>query len=377
MCPASYQEQLKSPIVDVESEYAAEGTVLHTAIAACISGKIRPQALLGKVFSDIEIDADRVAVLDKALAELDKLKQQYGGGFRILALERTLPLPGVNGAFGSVDLILVNKTTVLVIDWKFGAGVTVKAVYRDKDGEYLNPQAAFYTSAARAAHVRKFRGKQIVTAIVQPRLDPPVSYAETDDDELDAFLASFQAAFVEALGRNPHRERGDHCRFALCRSTCPLWVGPVFELADIDPTAIRPAKRPADYGVFLSRALTMAAVAENWIDEVRKQSHLYLEDGGIVPDWRLVQKRATRKWLDPDAVPEALYALGADDNDVYTEPELRSVAQVETRLKKRKVELPGKLFHAVSSGTTIAPADDPRPNVARGEMITELRQALK
>jgi hypothetical protein len=377
MCPASYSEQMKSPIADVESEYAAEGTALHAAISLCVEKRIKPQTLLGTFFGNYEIDADRVAVLDRALAELDALMRQYGGGFRMLALERTLPLPGVSGAFGSVDLIMVSKTTVLVSDWKFGAGVPVKAIYQDGDCDFLNPQLAFYTSAARAAYPRRFKGKKIVTAIIQPRLDPATSYAETDDQELDDFLAAFHAAFVEALGRNPHRERGDHCRFALCKATCPLWVGPVFELADLDPKAIRPATPPSDYGTFLSRALAMAKVAETWAEEIRKQGHLFLEDGGSIPYWKLVPKRGTRQWLDAEVAPDELLNLGADDDDVWTEPELRSVAQVEKRLKKRKIELPSRLYHTVSTGTTIAPDDDPRPNATRGEVVIELRQALK
>jgi hypothetical protein len=47
----------------------------------------------------------------------------------------------------------------------------------------------------------------------------------------------------------------------------------------------------------------------------------------------------------------------------FKEPELFSPAQAEKELKKRKVALRDDLVVSVSSGTTLAPVDDPRPAV--------------
>jgi hypothetical protein len=380
-CPASYQEQLKVPVADIESSYAAEGTALHQAIAYCVEHRAAPSQLVGESFYEHEITEERAEVLRRGLDTLNRLLSQYGDPkrFRIVGIEQTLPLPGMPGAFGSVDLILSDKSTVVVCDWKFGQGVLVLALYPDEDGsEHLNPQLAFYTVAARARYRRRFRGKRIITAIIQPRLEEPLSFAETDDAELDAFETAFHNAIVEALGRDAHRERGDHCRFATCKSTCCLWTGPVFDLALIDPVkaALKASVNPQGYGGFLSHALDLAAIAEEWASEVRRQAHVFLEEGGTVPNWKLVPKRANRTWRDADIVPGTLSALGALREDIFTEPELRSVAQAEKALKRRDIELPSELWHAVSTGTTIAPIDDARPNVAHAEVMTELRKML-
>jgi hypothetical protein len=326
------------------------------------------------------ISGAQLEVLERALTELLALKNRYGRGFRTIAVEETLPLPGVTGAFGSVDLVLANKTTVLVVDWKFGSGVPVKALYEDEiNGDQLNPQLAFYTAAARHRHPKLFKDRTIVCAIIQPRLDPPMSFTETNHLELDDFLFAFQEAYVEALGRDPHRERGSWCRFAPCKATCSLWVGPVLDLALIDPVkaALRESVTPAtDYGAYLSRALHLAALAEGWADEIRKQAHSYLEGGGGVPAWKLVPKRATRKWLNEDEAVATLLAGGADVDDVLGDRPVLSVAQMEKSLKKLGMEVPSELYHAVSSGTTIAPDGDPRPNASHGEVAAELRKAL-
>jgi hypothetical protein len=373
-CPASYAEQLKNPQVDVPSVYADEGTLLHNIIAEMVSSH---------PVSDDLVSEAQMEVLKLALKTLDKLKQRYGGKFRIVGVEQTLPLPGVTGAFGSVDLVLANKTTVIVLDWKFGQGIPVKALYSDAElGDQLNPQLAFYACAARARHKRRFKGKTIVLAIVQPRMPEPLDYVETDDAELDDFLVAFQTAYLEALGRNARRERGEHCRFATCKATCPLWTGPVLDLAIINPAkaALEASQGTApatDYGAFLARALHLAELAETWAGEIRKQSHVYLEDGGTIPDWKLVPKRGTRKWASEDATPATLRGLGAREEDIWTEPVLRSVSQAEKALKGRGIALPEDAWMMVSTGTTIAPAGDPRPESTHGQVVEDFRQALK
>jgi Protein of unknown function (DUF2800) len=75
-----------------------------------------------------------------------------------------------------------------------------------------------------------------------------------------------------------------------------------------------------------------------------------------------VQKRATRQWINQDEAKAALSRLGLDETEL-TETKLVSPAQAEKVLKKRKLELPDELVVAVSSGTTLAPENDPRPAV--------------
>jgi len=54
--------------------------------------------------------------------------------------------------------------------------------------------------------------------------------------------------------------------------------------------------------------------------------------------------------------------MGLDNSELIV-TELKSPAQVETTLKKHKLELPKDLVVAVSTGHTLAPEADPRPAV--------------
>jgi 3-hydroxyisobutyrate dehydrogenase-like beta-hydroxyacid dehydrogenase len=83
-----------------------------------------------------------------------------------------------------------------------------------------------------------------------------------------------------------------------------------------------------------------------------------LEAGVEVPGWKLVPKRATRQWVNEGAALTALTEAGCSATELT---ELKSPAQVEKVLKKHKIAMPENLITAVSSGDTLATADDPRP----------------
>jgi hypothetical protein len=87
-----------------------------------------------------------------------------------------------------------------------------------------------------------------------------------------------------------------------------------------------------------------------------------------VPGWKLVAKRATRSWMSEAAALTALTEAGCSADELT---ELKSPAQVEKVLKKRKIAMPEGLITAVSSGNTLASADDPRPAVLNiGKQLT-------
>jgi hypothetical protein len=124
--------------------------------------------------------------------------------------------------------------------------------------------------------------------------------------------------------------------------------------------------------------MDLAEMAETWAEEIRRQSHVFLSDGGVVKGWKLVPKRGTRQWIGTEGeVVDALVNAGASPVDLYTVPELKSVTQAETALKRKNVKLPNELYHMVSSGTTVARADDARPESTHATVMTNLRQALK
>ena len=101
-----------------------------------------------------------------------------------------------------------------------------------------------------------------------------------------------------------------------------------------------------------------------------------LEQNRPVDGYKLVAKRGTRKWLNEDAAVETLGRVISRE-ELY-ETTVLSPAAVEKKLKKIKQKLPDELVVSISSGNTLAPLDDPRPEVLTiGVSIQEAFKALK
>ena len=104
-----------------------------------------------------------------------------------------------------------------------------------------------------------------------------------------------------------------------------------------------------------------------------------LENGVTVPGWKLVDKRATRKWAADDAeitaeiTAEIAAEFGGIGTDKLYKTELLSPAQMEKVLKEYGLVIPALLLKTVSSGHTLVPESDKRPSVL-GKI--ELKAAL-
>jgi hypothetical protein len=102
---------------------------------------------------------------------------------------------------------------------------------------------------------------------------------------------------------------------------------------------------------------------EQWITDLRALAHQMLEADKPVPGWKLVNKRAMRQWANEDQADDILSKVIPKD-ELYV-AKMISPAQAEKVLKKLGTKLPDDLVIAVSSGSTLAREDDPRPAVVQ------------
>jgi hypothetical protein len=121
----------------------------------------------------------------------------------------------------------------------------------------------------------------------------------------------------------------------------------------------------------ISAYLANADLLEDWIKDLRALAHQMLDSGASVPGYKLVAKRGTRQWVDEAKAAAAMVKLNVDP---WKLPEIISPAQAEKELKKSKLTLPDDLVVSVSSGTTLASVDDPRPAVL--QISSQLRAAI-
>jgi hypothetical protein len=169
-------------------------------------------------------------------------------------------------------------------------------------------------------------------------------------------------ALKQAEKQTPPLRIGDHCRWCAAKPICPEMTG----AAD---RALAKQVKELD-AAQLGQMLVKADLLEDWIKDLRALAFTALESGGQVPGYKLVPKRGTRKWIDEGEAQRALRGLGLTDEQII-EQSMASPATIEKVLKKQKKQLPEGICHSVSSGTTIAPVDDPRPAVVQiGQQLT-------
>lgn len=350
-CPASVALCAKMP-PKPSSVYADTGTLLHNIIAEVLDKNLVPEMLLGTKYNDVvftqELLDTKVAPALAALEEIDPGKQLNFTIEAEVSFGEFIP-----GAFGSADLLGRIEDRVILLDWKFGDGVPVEAEE--------NPQLMYYVAAAMRTKGLEWafeNAREVECIIVQP---PSIKRWATSFDRIRQFERELLHAVFLAKGHNPPLHAGDHCRWCAAKPVCPLLTGAVDRALQAQIQALDAQQ--------LSAALDKAEILEQWISDLRALACQLLDAGGSVPGYKLVAKRATRKWVDEDAAKVALRQHLPESE--LMETSLISPAQAEKKLKKLKVALPEDIVVAVSTGNTLVPMSDPRPEVLQiGRQLT-------
>jgi len=386
-CPASLSRtRALPPSADAPSEYADEGTAMHAVMDLLMRERASDLphdagAHLGKMFHDRALTHEHIdTMVYPALEHLATLQEEFdtAGAFEVVGVEQRVIFPGIPGAFGTVDLILQNDRFTLLVDWKFGQGIGIKTVYHDGEGAIVNPQLMYYASAALKTKPSLFARRRIVVAIIQPRGLEPLTFTEITRHEIKNFVEDLHNSVLAAVDRDPPLRKGEHCRFAPCKIDCPLWVGAVLDLTALKPVERTTAvKRPTPYGDYLARAKALVDTVIQFKNELDAQMHAYLENGGVIPGWRLKAKATRRQWVDPVDVNRALLALGFGTSDIWRK-ELVTFQQAEATAKRLGVAIPEELRVAPPpSGTTLATTDDPAPVVEPAALVEKFAASLR
>ena len=328
------------------SRYADEGTLCHNIMNGVLTDDRKPEDFLGDTLGDITITEElletKVRPALRALDEIDPLRDMTYECETVVGFGDALP-----NVFGSADLLGRMGNRAIVLDWKFGDGVDVEVEE--------NPQAMFYAAAAMRTPGAKwvFDGAtEVECIIVQPTAHTPVKRWLTTPDRIRGFEYQLFAAVKDALGPGPSMATGDHCRWCAAKPVCPLLNGAADRALAAQINALDAAG--------IGEMLVKADLLDQWITDLRALAFQMLEKGVAVPGYKLVPKRATRQWVDPEQAQAALEGIGLDQTELM-ETKLLSPAQMEKVLKKRKLSMPADLIVAISSGNTLATEDDPRP----------------
>lgn len=336
-CPGSVR--LSKDLPSRSSSYADEGTRAHTVGEEWLRTGLKPAHLDHQMREAVQQYVEYVLARGAAGATTRYLEH----GFDLSSIHP--------GCFGTADAVLWNPTTrhLEVVDYKHGAGIYVPVVN--------NPQLRYYGLGALID--LKLPAVTITLTIVQPRCDAADGgiRSETLDviDLLD-FAADLQR--YATATEDPHAPLvpGEHCRF------CPVAQAHQCPELQAQTQAIAKTEFRSDLSfdpASLSKALDSREFVKAWLKTLDEFAYHVLEQGGHIAGYKLVAKRATRKWKSEDAAQLALHPY-TSAVDIYEPHCLKSPAQMEKLLPKAVV---AGLVEAISSGHTVVEASDTRPSV--------------
>jgi hypothetical protein len=363
-CPGSVR--LAAGVEVSASAYAEEGAAAHMLADMCLKAGVDARALIGRKLNDHVVDAEMVDAVQVYLGAV-RAEQEPGDPLWVeqrFSLDRLRP-PGE--MFGTADAVIYKPglRRMLVFDLKYGAGLVVEAVG--------NPQGRYYGVGACIA-LADCPASEVEIVVVQPRVPHPAGPIRRET--IFAFeLVEWSADLLEAAERTLDPEAplvaGAWCRFCPAAGICPALRQQALATAQMEfaaaplPSPPTPASLPAGE---VGRLLVAAELAELWIRALRAHAHAELEAGRIIPGWRLVPKRPTRRWRDEGRTVVELRALGLSEDELI-ERRLKSPTQVEKLVgSSRKREI-AALVVAASDGTTLARQTDHRPSLVSGMAV--------
>ena len=349
-CPASVtlargKKRLPSP-------YTREGTAAHEAAERIANGLPAP--------ASVTVDGEDITISDEMIEHIDhytKYVETLRKSADWFAVEKQVKLTYLpEPLFGTADALAYTLWPVKaleVVDLKYGRGVAV--------GVENNPQLKIYGLGGLAL---KPDALEVKLTIVQPRTaGPPVQSVTLGVGELKIWEAEVLEPALQRIADDDSTETpGSHCRWCVRAGECKALAS----LAQIEARAaftIDPAKVVAGLtNADLSHALDKAELISAWINLVRAEASQRADHGQVIPNWKLVPKRAMRKWTDENDALAALNVAGVPLHEVV---KVVSVAAAERAMKahKKPFDALAPLVSKESSGTTLVRDDDPRDGV--------------
>jgi len=355
VCPGSIAASRGMP--DTSNVHSIEGTAAHQYAELCLTNNLDPVEHFLSCTEAVQIVKGTEVTVTEEMAEAVKVYVDFvkalPGGDKFVEHKFDLRQYFDGMPFGgTADFVAYDhdSKTLYVIDYKHGKGHAVEVEN--------NSQLKYY--ALGAMLTLGYAVQDVVMVVVQPRCNHPdgqVRQSVLSAVELLDFMEELREAGKRALANNAPRVSGEHCRFCKAAALCPELAGAAQAMAkaEFGPVVEYDAAK-------LKVSLDMLPLLEHWIKSVREFAYNEASRGRCPPGYKLVEKRATRKWTDDFLVENWLKSHDID-LEVCHETKLKSPAQMEKVLKPFGVKLDDTLCTKESSGYTLVPESDKRPEV--------------
>lgn len=387
-CPGWYEGFMALPEAERNTSGLAadEGTAAHTlgeyAISKGVSTAREFEGKKVKAFLQswpvTREMADAIDMWhDSVRDHVSRLEKKYPGEkVTVLLEQRVFPLADrKEEIFGTGDALIFVPREIVCQDFKYGVGVVVEIEN--------NRQLMFYGLGSLREHAPD---AEIVTLeIVQPRAkheDGCIRSWELSGDQMRDHESTLESAVVRAKTPGEPRIAGDWCRpFCPMALRCNALDAHATSIAVSDFEALpREHEVETKHVVMpdltdpaqLARAMKLVPLVKFWAGKVTEAAEELALKGVEVEGFKLVRKKANRKWDDEADVERRLRNKGVKVGDIFN-MKLRSPAQIE-KLEEISKPWAAKFWHKPEGGLTLVAESDKRKALKPG--VLEDFQAL-
>lgn len=358
VCAPSAQLEAKFP--DRSGESAKEGTFAHELADLYLSRRqglpVNPRISRLKAGTTEYGDFYSQDMEENVEAYVDLLDAKHQQALKadknaILLHEEKLDFSSwVPYGFGRGDAIIIADGVMEVIDFKYGATVSVAAKN--------NPQMRLYALGAYNTYGWLYDIDCVQMTIFQPRNGGEKSETITTK-ELLSWGETIKPIATQAYKGEGELSPGDHCRFCRASPRCRALKEHNLRLAadydvDADPRLLSD-KEVADV---LSRIEMLTA----WANKVKAYAQEEAVDNGrVFPGYKLVAGRSVRKIEDAAKAEALLEEAGYKKADIL-KTELLTISKLEKLVGKKKLaKLLSDVIVKPPGKPTLVPDSDPRP----------------
>lgn len=331
---------------DTPSEYAMQGTDAHSL------SEYKLMAALGE---KVDNPKENLEYYDE---EMEESSEQYAGYVicqyenakklckdPIILVEQHLDFSRwVPDGFGTGDCIIVADERLTVIDLKYGLGILVDA--------NNNPQMMCYALGALSIFDGIYDIKEITMTIFQPRREHISTYTIPKEELLSwAENILMPQAKLAAIGEGEFKA-GSHCQFCKAKATCRKRAEYNLLLAKYD------FKKP-DYLEDDEIEVILEKVDDlvSWAGDIKEYALKKAMAGKKWSDWKVVEGRSTRKYVDEKLVAEKVEEAGFEP---YEKKILGITAMTKLLGKARFEELLSELIKKPQGKPTLVKRTDKR-----------------
>lgn len=355
------------------SIYAEEGTLAHELGELYIRHDVL-ETIDDQVFSDRfdEIMNNQLfseEMLDVVPIYVDYCTEQFNAAKAndaqsIMDVEQKLDLTEyVPESFGTADCVVIGGNLIEVIDYKHGKGVPVYAEW--------NKQLMLYGLGALRKYDMLFDIEEVRLTIVQPRINNISSWQISVKELIDWAETELAPAAKLAFAGDGELKAGEWCKFCAVKNRCKALYQKNMELAkyDFQKPALLNDEEIADI-------LKKTPALIEWANSIQEYAQdKAINQGKVWPGFKLVEGISRRKWLDEDAVAEAIFTKipEASEDQVY-DIKLKTITQIEKIFGKKTVaEQLSDVIVKPQGKPTLVPVSDKRPALGTEEAINDFK----